>query len=356
MLIRDKKINNSEYDVFISYSHEDKRWVRGVLQPMIESWQLKYAIDHQDFIPGMSLIGTVHELITKSKHVVFVCTKNFIDSEWCQGEVNKACSQDPGSIKQKAIPVVLEESGVPELLEDTIWCNLFPERHKEIEWQKLCKALNGEWSAASERILAAQNDLSMFLGDMNDNSVETTILVRSHSISEIEGVSNVLSAESAKGLSRIYSFLTEVGKTKKIKLVLSDGGGHLSDHFEENTPKNMIILGGTSQGNRVLNRVSKSLIRYKQNSETPKYCYEINGELFVPNQDRMTFVVYKSRTQVKNTVLFLFSPWPYANGLAAMFFAENFWKFVNQEREKEFLNIYEVENEDSEPVLIYPQQ
>jgi hypothetical protein len=115
---------------------------------------------------------------------------------------------------------------------------------------------------------------------------------------------------------------------------------------------NLIIFGGTSQGNRILDRISKGLIRYKQNSEEPKYCYEIRGNLFVPNQDHMSFIIYKSNTEANNTVLVLFSPWPFANRLAAQYFAENYWAFVNHERDREFLNIYQVESKGSEPVLI----
>jgi hypothetical protein len=319
---------------------------------MIESWQLDYAIDHADFLPGMRCASTIHGFIKSSKHVIFVCTQNFINSPQCQEELEQVRAQDPGSFKRKAIPVVLDEEAVPELLEDTWWCNLSTGKYETNEWNKLCRALEGVWSSTSDRILAAQNDLSLFFGNMRDNSAETTILVRSHSTKEITGISNVLSADAAIGLSYIYTFLAEAGKTKGLRLILSDGGGSLSDPFDENVPMNLIIFGGTSQGNRILNRISKGLIRYKQSSEQPKYCYEIRGNLFVPNQDHETFIIYKSRTEVDNTVLLLFSPWPYANRLAAQYFAENYWMFVNQERDKEFLNIYEVESMDSDPVLI----
>jgi hypothetical protein len=101
---------------------------------------------------------------------------------------------------------------------------------------------------------------------------------------------------------------------------------------------NLIIFGQTSQGNRILYRISNGLIRYRQTIEVPQYCYEIKGNLFVPNQDNMSFVIYKSRTKVNNTTLVLFSPWPYANGLVARFFAENYWTFVNK-HDGEFLSI-----------------
>jgi len=353
LLSNNKESDDPKRDVFISYSHKDIKWVKECLLPMIESWQLDVAIDHADFLPGRRKASTIREFITTSKHVIFVCTRSFIDSNWCQEELETVRAQDPGSIKQKAIPVVLDVEAVPALLADTIWCNLCGGRMYETdEWKKLCKALNGNWSSTSDRILAGQHDLSLFFGNMRDNGAETIILARSHSTSEIKGVSNVLSADAAIGLSHIYTFLAEVGKTRGVRLVLSDGGGSLSDHFDENVPMNLIIFGGTSQGNRILDRISKGLIHYKQDSGEPKYCYEIRGNLFVPNQDHMSFIIYKSRTEADNTVLVLFSPWPYANRLAAQYFAENYWTFVNQERDKEFLNIYEVEGRESDPVLI----
>ena len=353
MVSNNKESDNPKRDVFISYSHKDIKWVKECLLPIIESWQLDFAIDHADFLPGRRLVSTIHEFITTSKHVIFVCTQNFIDSEWCRDELETVLAQDPASIKQKAIPVVLDEKAVPALLKKTIWCNLGGMGMYETdEWKKLCKALNGNWSSTSDRILASQHDLSLFFGNMRDNSNETIILARSHSTSEIQGVSSVLSADAAIGLSHIYTFLAEVGKTRELRLILSDGGGGLSDDFDQNAPMNLIIFGGTLQGNRILDRISKGLIRYKQNSEEPKYCYEIRGNLYAPNQDHMSFLIYKSRTEADNTALVLFSPWPYANRLAAQFFGENYWTFVNHERDKEFLNIYEVQSRDSEPILI----
>lgn len=147
-----------------------------------------------------------------------------------------------------------------------------------------------------------------------------------------------------------------MGKTKGLRLVLSDRGGNLSGHFDQTASMNLIIFGGTSQGNRILGRVSKGLIRYKQNAEEPKHCYEIRGSLFVPNQEHMTFMIYKSRTEADNTVLVLFSPWAYANRLAAQYFGEYYWRFVNSERDNEFLNIYEVKSSDSEPILVWHER
>lgn len=152
-----KESNDPKRDVFISYSHKDIKWVKECLLPMIESWQLDFAIDHADFLPGGRIASTIREFITTSKHVVFVCTQSFHDSEWCREELETARAQDPGSLKQKAIPVVLDATAVPDLLKDTVWCNLFGRMYETSEWKKLCKSLNGNWSLTSDRVLAGQN-------------------------------------------------------------------------------------------------------------------------------------------------------------------------------------------------------
>ena len=44
------------YDVFISYSHRDKAWVRGELLPRLESAGLKVCVDYRDFRIGAPII------------------------------------------------------------------------------------------------------------------------------------------------------------------------------------------------------------------------------------------------------------------------------------------------------------
>ena len=142
-----KEGNDNERDLFISYSHKDIKWVKECFLPMIEFWQIDFAIDHADFIPGGRLASTVHEFITFARHVVFVCTKSFLSSEWCREELETVRAQDPASLRQKAIPVVLDPIAVPSLLKDTIWCNLSGKMYETNEWKKLCKALNGNGSS-----------------------------------------------------------------------------------------------------------------------------------------------------------------------------------------------------------------
>ncbi|HEX2932070.1 MAG TPA: toll/interleukin-1 receptor domain-containing protein, partial [Candidatus Binatia bacterium] len=93
------------HDVFVSYSHSDKDWVRTYLVPLLHSWGLSVAVDHMEFIPGQRLSRKITDYINDSKHLLFVCTPAFLRSQWCKEELEIAHSNDPSLLK--AIPLVL---------------------------------------------------------------------------------------------------------------------------------------------------------------------------------------------------------------------------------------------------------
>ena len=98
------------YDVFISYSHKDIDWVQKYLIPILKSWKLTIAVDHIDFLPGQRLIRSIWDYIHNSNQVIFLCSYNFLKSEWCREELEIVRSKDPGVITRKAIPIVFYET------------------------------------------------------------------------------------------------------------------------------------------------------------------------------------------------------------------------------------------------------
>lgn len=138
-----KKLDTDK--VFVSYRRTDLDWVRDQLLTRLDIWKVNYVIDHQDFLPGKRIASTIRDFLRSSKNVIFVCTKEFLASEWCREELETVRAEDPGSIRGKAIPVVLDERGVPDLLKDTIWCDLSKNQNDENEWRKLCVSLGGSW-------------------------------------------------------------------------------------------------------------------------------------------------------------------------------------------------------------------
>ena len=53
-----------QYDVFISYSHKDKEWVRNVLIPSLQKARLRVCVDEQDFAPGAYLVNEIQRAVS----------------------------------------------------------------------------------------------------------------------------------------------------------------------------------------------------------------------------------------------------------------------------------------------------
>jgi len=128
--------------------------VNSTLLPRLEAWGLRVIIDHKNFLPGLPFASTVQDLLRSSRRVVFVCTKDFIKSEWCRKEIEAVRAEDPASLIRKAVPIILARGSVPDLLVDTMWCNLSRNRYDQNEWRNLCQSLQGVWIDDYEEVQA----------------------------------------------------------------------------------------------------------------------------------------------------------------------------------------------------------
>src|SRR5450759_5867183 len=61
-----------EFDVFISYSHRDKAWVRGELLERIEKGGLRAFVDFRDFTPGAPSIKNMEHGAKHCRHTLLV--------------------------------------------------------------------------------------------------------------------------------------------------------------------------------------------------------------------------------------------------------------------------------------------
>jgi len=135
---------------FVSYSHRDQHWVKYVLLPRLAAWRIEVLLDVTAFQPGEHLVTAIGGALQRADRVLFVVTENFASSEWTRRELQETISADPAALRQKAIPIVLDEAAVPTELRSLIWCRITPDHAgSEFEWSKLCKALNGPWPEAT---------------------------------------------------------------------------------------------------------------------------------------------------------------------------------------------------------------
>lgn len=106
-------MNQPEYDVFISYRHTDRDWVRGYLLPTLERAGLKVIIDYRDFEVGTPSLVNMERAVDHSAHTILVLTPAWVEGEWTEFESLLAGTADPAGRRRKLIPLMLDRCELP---------------------------------------------------------------------------------------------------------------------------------------------------------------------------------------------------------------------------------------------------
>ncbi|KAJ8290105.1 hypothetical protein GJAV_G00008760 [Gymnothorax javanicus] len=98
------------YHAFISYSHSDADWVRDKLLPCLENSKPPYkiCIHERDFMPGRWIIDNIIDNMENSRKVIFVLSRHFVNSEWCNYELYFANQRAIGKTFNDVVLVVKE--------------------------------------------------------------------------------------------------------------------------------------------------------------------------------------------------------------------------------------------------------
>nr|XP_046254776.1 toll-like receptor 18 [Scatophagus argus]XP_046254777.1 toll-like receptor 18 [Scatophagus argus]XP_046254778.1 toll-like receptor 18 [Scatophagus argus]XP_046254779.1 toll-like receptor 18 [Scatophagus argus]XP_046254780.1 toll-like receptor 18 [Scatophagus argus] len=104
------ELGTFRFHAFISYSHSDADWVRDQLLPCLENNRNPYrlCIHERDFMPGRWIIDNIIDNIESSHKVIFVLSRHFVNSEWCNYELYFAQQRAMGKTFSDVILVVKE--------------------------------------------------------------------------------------------------------------------------------------------------------------------------------------------------------------------------------------------------------
>ncbi|KAK7149788.1 hypothetical protein R3I94_009183 [Phoxinus phoxinus] len=75
------------YHAFISYSQHDSVWVGSELVPELERSGLSLCVHERDFEPGKWIVDNIIQCVEDSYKSLFILSKNFVQSEWCNYEL-----------------------------------------------------------------------------------------------------------------------------------------------------------------------------------------------------------------------------------------------------------------------------
>jgi hypothetical protein len=130
------------YDVFISYSHVQREWVRGQLLPRLKEEGLKVIIDYRDFKIGVPSLVNMERAVDNSRHTLVVLTPAWLASEWTEFESLLVGTTDPAARRRKVIPLLLETCKLPPRLAMLTFADFTQPSEREAQMTRLVKSIS----------------------------------------------------------------------------------------------------------------------------------------------------------------------------------------------------------------------
>ena len=98
----------------MSYSSDDEQFVIRELVPHLEENQnrrpgYRLCVHYRDFAVGASIAESIISAVKHSKRVIIILSENFLQSEWCQFEFQKAYHQLLEEKRNRIIMILLHD-------------------------------------------------------------------------------------------------------------------------------------------------------------------------------------------------------------------------------------------------------
>ena len=101
--------------VFISYSHEDKKFV-DILAANLVKYKARVWVDRWELHVGDSIIDKIQDAIQESDALIIVISKASLKSEWCKKELSSGLLRELEEKKVLVLPALLEKCDMPVFL------------------------------------------------------------------------------------------------------------------------------------------------------------------------------------------------------------------------------------------------
>src|SRR5262249_28455406 len=110
----------SIYHVFVSYRSTDRAWAMSLV-PRLEGAGLRVFIDQRELELGGYLAAQLQSALDRSRAGVVLVSRGWLDSGWCQQEANVLIDRAAADKNFKLIPLRLDGSAMPALLNSRLW-------------------------------------------------------------------------------------------------------------------------------------------------------------------------------------------------------------------------------------------
>ena len=103
---------SKKYDAFISYCHDDNKWILEELIPQLETeHQIKCCIHERDFQIGVTVLQNIIDCLDQSQVFITVLSPGYVNSTWCMFELFLAQSR----MKQMSNLIVIVKQNIKDV-------------------------------------------------------------------------------------------------------------------------------------------------------------------------------------------------------------------------------------------------
>ncbi|XP_028743697.1 toll-like receptor 4 isoform X2 [Peromyscus leucopus] len=148
----------STYDAFVIYSSQDEDWVRNELVKNLEEGvpPFRLCLHYRDFIPGVAIAANIiQEGFHKSRKVIVVVSRHFIQSRWCIFEYEIAQTWQFLSSHSGIIFIVLEKVE-KSLLRQQVELYRLLSRNTYLEWEDNALGRHIFWRRLKKALLGGR--------------------------------------------------------------------------------------------------------------------------------------------------------------------------------------------------------
>lgn len=139
-----------KYDVFVSYSDADRKWVWQTLLPRLERAGLRVCIGERDFEIGVPRLVNIERAVDESRYTLIVMTPKWIDNEWNDFEGLLVGSADPSGRKGRLKPCKLEPCEPPRRIAMLEYADLTDPDTRDMQLARLIRSLECEKSTGEQ--------------------------------------------------------------------------------------------------------------------------------------------------------------------------------------------------------------
>ncbi|XP_029318346.1 toll-like receptor 1 [Cottoperca gobio] len=162
------------YHAFISYSHQDSSWVDSQLAPSLEGAGFSLCVHERDFVPGEWIIDNIINCVESSYKTLFVLSKHFVQSEWCNYELFFAQHRAINVQDDSLVFILLEPIPSDSLPKKFLRLRKLMRQQTYLEWPKDERKQQVFWASLKSMLHMAD---TMVLKDVALAIADTTALL-----------------------------------------------------------------------------------------------------------------------------------------------------------------------------------